>query len=192
MSCLVPLGRLEEAREELLMAQSLDPVSAIVTKDLALVHLYRRDLEAALEQCDQAIELNPHFSPAYWTLGVVQEHRKDFDESVAAFQRAIHLAPQAPRMQSAVARTLALAGKRKPALAIVKKLEEMARERYVSPIEFAAIRFALEENDEGFRWLTTACSDRCFELLALRVDPRFDSIAGDPRFKAIVAQIGLS
>jgi serine/threonine-protein kinase len=99
MSCLVPMGRLDEAFDQMLLAQSLDPVSSIVARDLALVHLFRRDFEAALEQCDHAIELNPHFSPAYWALGLVQEQRKDFDEAAAAFQRAIHLSPQTPRMQ---------------------------------------------------------------------------------------------
>ena len=112
MSCLVPIGRLDEALDEMFIAQSLDPVSSIVARDLALVHLFRRDHEAALEQCDHTIELNPHFSPAYWTLGLVQEQRKDFDEAAAAFQRAIHLSPQTPRMQAALARTLALAEKR--------------------------------------------------------------------------------
>ena len=65
MSCLMPMGRLDEALEEISRAQSLDPVSSIIARDLAVVHFYRRDFEAALEQCDHTIELNPHFSPAY-------------------------------------------------------------------------------------------------------------------------------
>ena len=96
MSCLAPLGRLDEALEEMCVAQALDPVSSIVARDLAVIHFYRRDFETALEQCDHTIELNPHFAPAYWMLGVIQEQRKDFDESAAAFQRAVHLSPQTP------------------------------------------------------------------------------------------------
>ena len=84
------------------VAQSLDPVSSIVARDLAVIHFYRRDFETALEQCDHTIELNPHFAPAYWMLGVIQEQRKDFDESAAAFQRAVHLSPQTPRMHGAL------------------------------------------------------------------------------------------
>ena len=124
MSCLAPIGRLDEALDEMLLAQSLDPVSSIVARDLALVHLYRRDFEAALEQCDHTIELKPHFSPAYWTLGLIQEQRKDFDESAAAFQRAIHLSPQtAAHARRRSARTFALRGKRKQALGILRRLE---------------------------------------------------------------------
>src|SRR5580765_2309064 len=64
MSCLAPLGRLDEALNEITIAQSIDPVSSIVARDLAVVHFYRRDFEMALEQCDHTIELNPHFAPA--------------------------------------------------------------------------------------------------------------------------------
>ena len=192
MSCLVPMGRLHEALEEMFLAQSLDPVSSIVARDLALVHLFRRDFEAALEQCDHAIELNPHFSPAYWVLGLVQEQRRDFDEAAAAFQRAIHLSPQTPRMQAGLARTQALAGKKKEAQDTLRRLEVLAEERYVSPFEFASMRFALGQNDLAFRWFNKACQDRSFELLWMRVDPRLDPIRSDKRFEAAVKQIGLA
>ncbi len=191
MSCLVPLGRLDEALDEMLKAQSLDPVSSIVARDIALVHLFRHDFEAALEQSDHTIELNPHFSPAYWVLGVIQEQRKDFDEAAAAFQRAIHLSPQTPRMQAALGRTHALAGKRKEALETVRRLEAVAAQRYVSPFEFASLRFALGQTDLGFRWLNKACQDRCFELLWMRVDPRLDPIRNERRFETVAKQMGL-
>jgi serine/threonine-protein kinase len=116
VSCLAPMGRLGDARDEILLAQALDPISSIIARDVARVHYYRQDFDAALEQCDHTIELNPHFSPAYWILGLVQEQRGEFEESVAAFQRAIQLSPRRPIMQAALGRTLAPSGKREEAL----------------------------------------------------------------------------
>src|SRR2546428_6459342 len=52
MSCLAPMGRLDEALDEMLLAQSLDPVSSIIVRDVAVIHFYRRDFDAALDQCD--------------------------------------------------------------------------------------------------------------------------------------------
>src|SRR4029434_3225878 len=135
MSCLVPLARLDQARDEMVLAQSLDPVSSIIARDLAVIDLYRRDFEAALEQCDHTIELNPHFSPAYVTLGFVQEQLTDFDEAIAAVQRAVHLSPHTPRMHAALARVLARSGKREPARKIFRELEAQSKQRYVSPFE---------------------------------------------------------
>jgi TolB-like protein/Flp pilus assembly protein TadD len=191
-SCLVPMGRLDEALEEMRIAQSLDPVSSIVARDVAMIHAYRHDYEAALEQCDHTIELNPHFSPAYWALGMIQEQRKDLDEAIAAFQRAIDLSPNSPRMHAALARTLALSGKKPEALAALRKLEAIAKQRYVSPMEFAAVRFALDQPELGFRALDKACEDRAFDVLALKVDPRFEPLRDDPRLQRLLTGIGLS
>ena len=191
MSCLVPLGRLDEALDEMRLAQSLDPVSSIVARDLAIVHAYRRDYETALEQCDHAIELNPHFSPAYWALGFIQEQRKDFDEAIAAFQRAIHLSPQTPRMHAGLSRALALAGRREPALAALAKVDALAKRRYVCPFEVASVRFALGQTEHGFRSLTKAYKDRAFGVIGIRVDPRFEALLGDSRFDTIIREIGL-
>jgi len=191
MSCLTPMGRLDQALDEMLLAQSLDPVSSIIVRDVAVIHFYRRDFDAALDQCDHTIELNPHFSLAYLTLGFIQEQRQDFDESAAAFQRAIHLSPDTPRMHGALARTYALSGRRKAALGILHKLEGLAKSRYVSPFEFAVIQFALGHVDAGFAWLTKACQDRAFELLTIKVDPRFDALKDDRRFESVTRQMGL-
>jgi TolB-like protein/Flp pilus assembly protein TadD len=191
MSCLVPLGRLDEALEQILLAQSLDPVSAIIARDVAVVHYYRRDFDAALEQCDHTIELNPHFAPAYHTLGLVQEQRKEIDEAAAAFRRAVDLAPNSLRMQSALARILALSGKPERAVETLQTLERLAATRYVSPVEFMTTAFAAGDRDAGFRWLAKACDERCFEMIALQVDPRFDALRDEPRFATAITRVGL-
>lgn len=191
MSCLAPLGRVDEALTEIRVAQELDPISSIIARDVARIHFYRQDFETALEQCDHAIELNPHFTPAYWMLGVVQEQRGDFDESTAAFQRAIQLSPQSPLMQAALGRTLALFGKRREALQILMELRGLAAKRYVSPFEIASLHFALDEEEQGFDWLSKAFQDRCFELICIKVDPRMSSLWGNPRFQNLFQQLGL-
>jgi serine/threonine-protein kinase len=191
MSCLAPLSRLDEALEEILIAQSLDPISSIIARDLALIHCYRREFDQALEQCDHTIELNPHFSPAWRALGTIQEQRGDLDEAAAAFERAIRLSPQSPQMKASLGRLLALSGKRKAALKAMSELKALAVKRYVSPFEFALLHLALGETDDGFEWLSRAGKDRSFELLALNVDPRFESCKHDTRFVSLVHQLGL-
>jgi serine/threonine-protein kinase len=191
MSCLVPMGRLDEALEQILLAQLLDPVSSIIARDVAVTQYYRGEFDLALEHCDHTIELNPHFAPAYLTLGLVQEQRRDLDEAVAAFRRAMDLEPNSLRMQSALARTLALAGKREPAIETLQRLEQLAASRYVSPVEFMTAAFAAGDLESGFRWLTKACDERCFEMLTLKADPRLGGLRDDPRFNAITSRVGL-
>lgn len=191
MSCLVALGKLDEAREQILLAEALDPISPIIARDVARVHFYRRDFDAALDQCDHAIGLNPHFSPAYWILGLVQEQREEFDEALAAIQRAIQLSPISPMMQAALARIQARAGQRDEARRACARLESLAGKRYVSPFDIATVLFALEETDAGFEWLAKAYKDRCFELLCIRADPRLEPVRNHPRFQELFQQLGL-
>ena len=192
MSCLVPMGRLDEALEEMRLAQSLDPVSSIVARDLAVVHAYRRDYEAALEQCDHTIELNPHFSPAYWALGFIQEQRKDLDEAVAAFQRAIDLSPQSPRMHAGLG---AHAGAVGQADAGDDRSAQARRDRE------AALRVAVRVRVDPVRarpdrsrlpLARKAVQDRAFDVIAIKVDPRFESLKRDKRLEAIIREMGLS
>ena len=68
-------------------------------------------------------------------------------------------------------------------------LETYAAGRYVSPLEFAWIHFALRDIDLGFTWLTKACEDRSFDLIAIKVDPRFDPFRDDRRFAALTRQL---
>lgn len=191
ISCLVPMGRLDEALAEMQVAQALDPVSSIIARDLAITKLLPTRLRHRARAVRSHDRAEPAFLPAYWLLGFIQEQRGDLDESIAAFQRAVHLSPHSPRMQSALARALALSGKRQLALKLLKSLQHVSKQRYVSPFEFAAIHFALEEQDHGFRWLSKAADDRAFEMTALKVDPRVQAVKEDARFAATVKRPGL-
>jgi len=191
MSCLAPLGRLDEALDQMRISSALDPVSSIIARDTAVIFYYKREFELALEQADHTIEQHPHFAAAYWILGMVQLQMDDLDESIAAFQRAIQLTPNSPRMQAGLARGLATAGKKREARKILDELHALAEKRYVSPFELASVHFALEDSDEGFKWLEKSFQDRCFELISLKVDPRFDSLNRDPRFSTLANQLGV-
>ncbi len=188
---LVPTGRLDESVSRMLVAQSLDPVSAIISRDVAMMYYYKRDYEAALEQCDNTIELNPHFPPGYWTLAFVQEQRNELDESEAALERAVNIAPRSPRSLGALARLFAITNRRRQAFKLLHDLETLAKERYVTPFEFAAIHFALGQIEEAGEWLSKAVADRSFELLSIKADARFESFRTHPGLAPLIAKVGV-
>jgi hypothetical protein len=65
-------------------------------------------------------------------------------------------------------------------------LHTLAEHRYVSPSEVALLHFALGESDEGFGCLAKVFQDRCFELILLRVIPRWQSLRGTARFEQLL------
>lgn len=188
---LVPTGRIDEAISRMLVAQALDPVSAIIARDLATMYYYKRDFDSALERCDNAIELNPHFPMTYLTLASVQEQRNELDESEAALERAVHLAPRSPRSIGALARLFAITDRRRQAFKMLHDLEALAKDRYVTPFEFASLHFSLGQIDDCQAWLSKAIDDRSFELLAIKADPRFASLRAHPQLAPLIARVGV-
>ena len=70
-------------------------------------------------------------------------------------------------------------------------LEALARERYVSPFDFARLHARLGQKDEAFTRLEKAFAERSVGLVLLRVDPVWDRIRADPRFAALVRRVGI-
>jgi TolB-like protein/Tfp pilus assembly protein PilF len=191
VSCLAPFGRLDEALDSMLIARALAPLSCIIACDCARVHYYRGEHEFALEQCDQAIELNPYFSQAYWMLGFIEEHHHEFEKAETAFNRALQLWPRSRRGKSGLARVHALMGKKEEGVRLLTELQQLSEICYVSPWELASIHFALGDEASGFEWLKRAFKDRSFELISIKVDPRFDRLKANPAFHELAGQLGL-
>lgn len=55
----------------------------------------------------------------------------------------------------------------------------------------ATIYIGLGDTDRAFEWLERALEDRSETLLFLKVEPRFDPLRADPRFKSLVHRLGL-
>lgn len=189
--CLMPLGRLDEALEEITLAQRLDPVSSIIAREVASIYYYRRDFDAALAHCDQAIELNPHFPHAYFILSLVQKQLGDSDEALTALVRAVQLAPKSPRLIAALGWAQASAGRHDDAFNSLAELEALAAARYVSPWERAILFLGMKDVDRCLDQLALAYQDRFFDLTLLGVDPRFDLLRGDRRFDELLAKTGV-
>jgi hypothetical protein len=75
--------------------------------------------------------------------------------------------------------------------AYVRKEQEIAG-RLPRPAYYFALYEAALGNDAGaFRWLDEAYTRRDECLLYLGVDPEWDRLRSDPRFRAIVQKVGL-
>ena len=67
----------------------------------------------------------------------------------------------------------------------------LAKHRYVSPSDLAKIHLSLNEADAAFGLLERAYAERRGFLAYLRVEPLFDPIRADPRFKDLLDRMRL-
>jgi serine/threonine-protein kinase len=86
---------------------------------------------------------------------------------------------------------LAKDGRKQEAANILLKLKEISVGRYISPFEPALINFNSGKRDEGFELLRKAFDDRSFEIITIHIDPRFDGIRNDPRYKNLFKKLNL-
>jgi serine/threonine protein kinase/Tfp pilus assembly protein PilF len=74
-------GRLGEALQEVKTAQQLDPLSLGINKDYAVVLLYARDYDKALEQCRKTLEIEPDFGAIYTYVAQIYELQQKYPEA---------------------------------------------------------------------------------------------------------------
>ena len=72
------------------------------------------------------------------------------------------------------------------AQAILAQLQLLAQRRYVSGIYFAALYAGLKDNDHAIEQLNRAFESRHPGLVLIRIDPMFDGLRSDERFKELV------
>ena len=73
----------------------------------------------------------------------------------------------------------------------LKQLEELARQRYISPLDLARLHAQLGNREQAFAALEQAMAERPIGLILLKVDQAWDPIRSDPRFAAIVRRVGI-
>ncbi len=74
----------------------------------------------------------------------------------------------------------------------VDQLKRKAAKQYVSPLDFADVYAQLGRKEETIRYLEDSYRKRAPHLVFLQSHPGFDFLHSDPRYRAIVQQMGLS
>jgi DNA-binding winged helix-turn-helix (wHTH) protein/Flp pilus assembly protein TadD len=184
------MGRLDEALAELGRAQRLDPLSPIISANVAWAYYSGRQHDRAIEQCRRTIEMDATFHRTHIYLGWAYTQTGDYDAAIAELQRARELSGSGPEA-TGLGYAYAVAGRTSEAHALIAELQERARRRYISPYAVALVYAGLGEVDQAFEWLDRAYEDRTHWLVMLRVEPRLDSLRADPRFAALLCRIGL-
>ncbi len=177
-------GRFSEALKEIEQAQKLDPLSLIFNAIEAFVLYFARDYDQAIEQSKKTLEMDPSFMPAHFYLGRCYREIGMYEKALEEFRKI--------NDQAAIGITLAKMGKKSEAHQVIKGYTEdtTQSDSPLSLVDIARIYFALEENDQGFKWLIKAYEEKK-SLRYLKVHPLYDHVRSDPRFKALMKKVGL-
>ncbi|HZQ94123.1 MAG TPA: winged helix-turn-helix domain-containing protein [Candidatus Sulfotelmatobacter sp.] len=185
---LEPQARYEEANRELAQAQELDPAQFMPRAAAGFAFYLARQYDRVIKQEQETLELNPSFPKAHYFLGLALVEQKKYGDAIREFETAESLDPN-PSYSAAIAYVDALQGKKKEAGEIIARLESSGGHHYVHPYLFVFLYSALGDQENALRWLDRAEKERCWFLLYLNVDPRYDGLRPLPRFQSLARRI---
>jgi TolB-like protein/DNA-binding winged helix-turn-helix (wHTH) protein len=188
---LAGVGKTPEAIAELRRAQELDPLSIIISTDLANRLYLAGNHAEGIAQFHKVFEMSPDFVPAHYDLSVAYQQQGLFREAIAETEKIKPLETN-PFAIGQFGIIYARQGKRAKALAMLDRLRHLSMRTYIDPGHFARIYFALQDEDAGFAWLEKACEQHAPSILGLKTDHMYDPMRSDPRFVALVRRVGLA
>jgi tetratricopeptide (TPR) repeat protein len=185
---LASMGRPDEAIASIERAQELDPLSLIINTDRAQVLFFTGHPEDAVAQCRKTLQMNPGFAEARRILFLALQRTHHDEEALRELDTFYRMPDGGPG--ASVGWAYAMLGRRAQALSVLRE-QERARKQFVPPYNLAVIHAGLGEVDRAFSLLDEAVRTNDTESMILPVDPRLDSLRGDPRFAVLLRRMGL-
>ena len=155
------------------------------------MHHLRRDYTAALHTYTQILDAEAAFAPAHYYIGLTYEQIGEFDDATTNLRRAAEIAGRGSLFLGALGHCHGVSGQRALAREVLQEMEQQAHKRYVSPFNFMLIHLGLGDTEGALQWLERALEDRAGALWHTPVEPRFDHIRADRRFRDLVMRYGL-
>ena len=183
-------GRDREAIAESERARELDPLSTIINTWVGSRYFFARQYDKAIEQYRNSLEMDPAFVPAHLVLGHALEQKHMYREAIAELERAVSLSGGSPIYMASLAHAYGVAGRRGQARKLSDDLWNLSKQRFVSSYDLAVASVGIGETDRTFALLARAVEERSPRVAFLGVDPRFDGLRSDARFKELMIRIG--
>ena len=180
-------GTLREFRRTV----ELDPLSSVANAAVAWQAYYAHRFEESVPQYRKAIELDPTFVPGRLWFGWTLVALGKLDEAWEQFVEVRRLGGQRAYSDCGLGMVHAARGEREKAYELLSQLEHQRMERYVSSCYFAFVQAVLGDKDQAFESLNRAFEERSHWLTLLAVDPKYDTLRDDPRYRDLLRRLNL-
>jgi len=196
-SYLSPLGRHAQAIEEMRKAVAIDPFSAPVQAFLGRTYIWARQYDQALEQFQKVAEMFPGFAIDHERLAQLHAFMGRFDQAIAEDTKARLLSGENEKSALAKEAILRHAWTTQGAPGYWKTLVELSQtgenppEAYKSPFGTAILYAQLGDKARALNALEQAYEQRSLAMTEINIEPAFDPIRGEPRFKALLQRVRL-
>ncbi|MGA7633253.1 MAG: winged helix-turn-helix domain-containing protein [Terriglobales bacterium] len=183
-------GRFAEAFAESEQARQLDPISLIGATDRASILYESRQYESALKQWRSVLDLDPTYDhaehkmiPAYLQLG-------RYDDAIKVIDRW-EAVGEGPWMWGWKAAVYARAGHPDEARRALAKLEQSSGSPASREAPLLIAYLGTGQKERALELLQQMYAEHSNAVVQIKVDPMFDPLRSDPRFKDLLLRLGL-
>jgi TolB-like protein/Flp pilus assembly protein TadD len=188
---LAARGRYDEGLAESTRALELDPVSLIINNDHQFHLMTTGQVEAAVDQLLKTQELDPNFWRAHNDLSYIYAATGRYDEAFSEMEAAHLLKGRSPDDIAALRHAYDTAGWSAMLELKLEQQDALDMQGYSTTFTRALINAQLGRMDEAFRYVAEASDERSASLLLIRVSPAFSELRSDPRYPALLREVGL-
>ena len=183
------LCRHEEAAASIRRARELDPLNAMNRALSSQVAFAARDLSNAILFAREAIILDPEFWIGHFQLAQAYVHLEQNNLAMESLNQANRSSAANSKALSLRGYLLAKTGRRREATEILQTLDAVAHERsarFVPPYAQALIYIGLGDTGSALDALDRASAEHDVHLVFLTVDPKWDTLRSEARFKTVL------
>jgi serine/threonine protein kinase/Flp pilus assembly protein TadD len=189
---LYPLGRVEEALNEMKRALDLDPLDPFYNSVLGYLLHSMGQMEAAMAQLQRAIDLDPAFFLSYWFLSGIYAHMGRLDEAITVAEKANRLSGRHALTLGLLGSCYGQAGRVSEARQILEELTARRGMAYVPPTALSWAHAGVGELDKSLEWVAKGIEERDPTVVtALKSAPRLGRLRSHPAYPALLRKMNL-
>jgi TolB-like protein/DNA-binding winged helix-turn-helix (wHTH) protein len=191
---LAQRGRINESLAEMKHAQELDPLSLMVNGLAATPLLESSQYDAAIEQTNKVLQMDPSNGLAHWMLLTAYERKGDLLKAIEEREKQAELWGQNPetaaKQVAPLRKAYAASGAKGYWLSVLDSFGP--KPEHADPYAMATALARVGDKGRAFALLEKSCAAHSDEFLYnVHGEPAFDSMRADPRFKDLLRRIGL-
>jgi tetratricopeptide (TPR) repeat protein len=187
---LAAVGRFEESTSQIRRAHELDPLSVVVSMEMAWNFFIAREYDRAIEQALRVTHLEPEFPSAQYILGLAREQKGRFRDARAALERSLAASSGHASGPASLGHLFGLNGHREEALRMLDELNRLEANGHVAPFWHAILYAGIGDRDAAIGHLERSYAQSDVWLVWLNTDPRLDSLRADSRFQELIRRVG--
>jgi serine/threonine protein kinase/Tfp pilus assembly protein PilF len=184
------LERYDEALALVTRARELDPLAH--GSDVANVLMRAGRNEEARDEALRTTAFDPRSPRAHSTLGWAHLKLGDVDRGLAELEKAVALDPGSTLFLAQLGQGFGMVGKVMEAREVLRQLQELSRQRYVSPYHLAYVYTGLGELETALDRLEEALAERAGGVYGIKGSFLFTRLRPHPRFMALLKKMNLA